>query len=329
MSRSMLVSFIMLILLYFTTILLFNICFQSSKSTTYASSFQLPREIIVQTVTSRSKHVYGIFNTTIPQTRAVTTPPSAYVVPNIVHYIWFGKDHVMMFHQMISVISAHKLLNPDHIMLHCDFLPTGGYWRYLSAFVNFTIVKMEPPQTIFGHKLEYIQHKSDIARFIILSKYGGIYLDFDSIVLKSFDPLRKYEFVMGQERPNSLLNAILISKKNATFLHIWKETYRNFSSTEWAVHSCQIPFQLHKQYPQHIHVDKDTLINPGSLYRHLIFNLHTKFDWSKNYAMHLFYNHYKHKQPYNPSNIWTLDSVFGQISRYVLFGSPRILYNYL
>ena len=324
MERRVLISCSVVIVLC-----IFTLLFTSLKPTIPVYAFHLSRKRIVQNGMSQPKHLnamsIGIVNTTIAQTRVVTTPPSTYVVPNIVHYIWFGKNRVMAFHQMVSALSALKLLHPEYIMLHCDFVPTGKYWRQLITSVNFTVVKMKPPEQIFRHKLKYIEHKSDIARFIILLKYGGIYLDWDSIVLKSFDSLRKYDFVMGQESQYSLVNAILISKKNATFLHIWRETYRNFTSTEWAYHSCQIPFQLHKQYPQHIHVDKDRLINPGYPSSHLIFDLHTKFDWSKNYAIHLYYRVYKHRKTYNITTIRKLDSVFGQVSRYVLFGNSSIV----
>ena len=45
---------------------------------------------------------------------------------------------------------------------------------------------------------------------ILLSAYGGIYLDADAIAVNSFDDVRVYDMSMGQARKVSLCNCIMV-----------------------------------------------------------------------------------------------------------------------
>ena len=61
-------------------------------------------------------------------------------VPNIVHYIWYyNESRPLMFHEMLSVLSAHKMLQPDAIYFHTNVPPTGKYWENLKGLKNFKV----------------------------------------------------------------------------------------------------------------------------------------------------------------------------------------------
>ena len=61
-------------------------------------------------------------------------------VPNIVHYIWYYNDsQPMKFHEMLSVLSAHKMLQPDAIYFHTNVPPIGKYWDRLRELKNFKV----------------------------------------------------------------------------------------------------------------------------------------------------------------------------------------------
>ena len=61
-------------------------------------------------------------------------------VPNIVHYIWYYNDsQPMKFHEMLSVLSAHKMLQPDAIYFHTNVPPSGKYWERLRELKNFKV----------------------------------------------------------------------------------------------------------------------------------------------------------------------------------------------
>jgi len=49
-----------------------------------------------------------------------------------------------------------------------------------------------------------IEHQSDTARLQILLEMGGIYMDDDLVLLKSLDPLRSHQMVLGEENYDAL-----------------------------------------------------------------------------------------------------------------------------
>ncbi|XP_014677206.1 PREDICTED: uncharacterized protein LOC106817073, partial [Priapulus caudatus] len=50
-----------------------------------------------------------------------------YVVPNIVHYVRFGRADVT-FVEMLCMRSAWQNIRPKRLLVHCDFAPTGHWW---------------------------------------------------------------------------------------------------------------------------------------------------------------------------------------------------------
>ena len=61
-----------------------------------------------------------------------------YVVPNVVHFIWFADSAArpLTFINYVSVVSAHRIQRPDSIWLHCNHLPAGEWWERLWRQVN-------------------------------------------------------------------------------------------------------------------------------------------------------------------------------------------------
>jgi len=64
--------------------------------------------------------------------------------------------------------------------------------------VPLKIVHREPPSQINRKNFSKIYHLSDVARLEILLQHGGIYLDYDVIVVNSLDPLRCYDATLGK-----------------------------------------------------------------------------------------------------------------------------------
>ena len=85
-------------------------------------------------------------------------------VPNVVHYIWYSQRELGFF-QFISFMSALRFMKPCLFLLHGDYLPYGKYWDYfLSISPNIIHVRRTRPTTVFGKKLAYDEHSSDIMR---------------------------------------------------------------------------------------------------------------------------------------------------------------------
>lgn len=92
--------------------------------------------------------------------------------------------------------------------------------------VSLTIVHREPPTHIHGQKLANMHHRGDIAKIEVLVEYGGIYLDYDVIVVNNLNPLRRYDVTLGKSF--SLQAFSLFRAKNV-------EPIFDYSSTEYTL----------------------------------------------------------------------------------------------
>ncbi len=184
------------------------------------------------------------------------------MIPKIFHFIYFYKDKKSDFPlpHYICINSARVVNNPSKIYFYSDNEPSGIYWEKLKPYVEF--VEKSPPEEVFGNKLYHIAHKSDVLRIQILKEHGGIYMDMDTICKKTFDPLLKYNFVMGKQgrwRRMGLCNGVILTEKNSEFLNLWFQEFRNFRSKGhdkyWSEISVKKPLELAEKNPSLIHVE--------------------------------------------------------------------------
>jgi len=69
-----------------------------------------------------------------------SVPSSEFLVPNIVHYIWYNTEPVhFQFHHMLCMLSASKLLQPDLIYFHTNIEPVGPYWQRVKQLPGFKV----------------------------------------------------------------------------------------------------------------------------------------------------------------------------------------------
>ena len=102
-----------------------------------------------------------------------------YVVPNVVHYIHFGKTLEFEFINYLNVLGVHKFMKPNYIIFHGDAGITGEWWnRTVTEVPNLYQVWHRKPTEIHGYG--YLQHAADITRFQTL--YGMC----DSILFMHF-----------------------------------------------------------------------------------------------------------------------------------------------
>jgi mannosyltransferase OCH1-like enzyme len=74
--------------------------------------------------------------------------------------------------------------------------------------------------------------------FLILSGYGGVYMDTDHLLLRSIDSLLNESTVIGTETKGVQCgNGFLIAKPHAPFLSLWLANYTDFNDAQWATHS--------------------------------------------------------------------------------------------
>lgn len=249
---------------------------------------------------------------------------SQYVVPNVVHFIWFRTNakYEMSFLNYISIVSAYRIQKPERILFHCNFLPSGEWWNRLWQDVPLHIVHREPPATVYGQKLLHIYHRGDIAKIEILLEHGGIYLDYDVIVVNSLDPVRKYDATMGKEKPPKFIAGIIVARKGSTFLRLLHESYRNnYRAFDWDYNCARIAYEIYVQRPDLLHVEPFKFTTPDWKDRHLLW--YGIIDWKQLYVIHVM-GHFNW-EVYDPEKIKSINSTFGQVMRYIYYSSPDLI----
>lgn len=104
------------------------------------------------------------------------------MIPKKIHYCWFGRGEKPASVQ--KCIESWKKFCPDYEIIE---------WNE----DNFDIHCM--PYTQQAYSAKKYAFVSDVARLIIVYKYGGIYLDTDVELIKSPDPLLSNTSFMGFE----------------------------------------------------------------------------------------------------------------------------------
>ena len=155
-----------------------------------------------------------------------------YIVPNIIHYVHLNQAEIK-FPLFLSILSVWLNQKPEFIYFHCNKCNyKGKYWdeinrlKKLRSIIKIKqIFKFDP--NIFNKTAGWIHHKSDVVRLLVLMKYGGIYLDNDMLLLKSFNKYRKFEMVTSWDSDSDGIgNQVLIANKNGRLLRAMYDGYR-------------------------------------------------------------------------------------------------------
>jgi hypothetical protein len=183
------------------------------------------------------------------------------MIPKKLHYCFgltpnFGYKPWSLVHY-VCVRSAIASIKPTEACLYYEYEPSGPWWDLTKPLLDR--VKIEAPREIFGNPVKHPAHRADVVRLQKLIERGGIYLDCDVFVHRSFDDLLQNSFVLCQDGPNALFglsNAVMLSEPDAPFPRRWYEEYRWFRGGRddrfWIEHSIQLPAQLAKQFPEEL-----------------------------------------------------------------------------
>lgn len=101
-------------------------------------------------------------------------------IPKKIHYFWFGGNPLP--ESVKKCIESWEMYCPDYEIIRWDE-------------TNYDYTKH--PYMKEAYESKKWSFVSDYARMDILYQYGGIYLDTDVEVIRSFDPLLEYECFMG------------------------------------------------------------------------------------------------------------------------------------
>jgi hypothetical protein len=172
------------------------------------------------------------------------------MIPNLIHFCFgFAPRPTFGFLEYLAVRSALEINQPQRIYLHYRHESCGPWWELTKKLV--VLRQVEPPTQIFGRPLWHYAHQCDVLRLSVLRRYGGIYLDIDTLCVRPFADLLGNACVMGRQPGRGLCNAVILSEPEGKFVRGWLESYRSFRSVGhdayWDEHSVVVPAQLARQ----------------------------------------------------------------------------------
>jgi len=180
-------------------------------------------------------------------------------IPNIIHYVYGLEKQTEEFYFVyyLSILSNVLINKPDIIYFHYQYLPYGYWWDKALKYIKLNYVNAN--NLMWGKKkINKFAHKADKIRLEMLYKYGGIYMDIDTITYSSYNYLLKYDFVIGIQEENYktetkdnitlYCNAILLSKKDNIFIKEWINNYeKSFNPGGWCEASVHLPYYIFKK----------------------------------------------------------------------------------
>lgn len=129
-------------------------------------------------------------------------------IPKKIHYIWLGggdKSDLVR-----KCIDSWKKKLPDYEIIE---------WNPENLDITFNQFAQE------AFNAKKWAFAADVIRWKVLFEHGGIYLDSDVEVIKSFDDLLQYSAFTGYEKSGSVQTAVVGSEKGNIWVKRWLDFY--------------------------------------------------------------------------------------------------------
>lgn len=131
------------------------------------------------------------------------------MIPKIIHYCWFGKKEKPK--KIKKCIDSWKKHLPDYQIIE---------WNE----DNFDYTQLKYTKDAYeARKYAFV---SDVARVKALYEMGGIYLDTDVMVYKSFNPILNHECVLGFEMANYIATSFMACMPKHNLMKDFYELYK-------------------------------------------------------------------------------------------------------
>lgn len=203
----------------------------------------------------------------------ITTNIPLYI-PNIIHFVFGLQEQTeeFLFCYYLAIVSANKINSPDEIYFHYHYPIYGKWWDQLKKDVpDIKFMKIDVPTHIGKKEIIKTAHRADKARMDILWEKGGIYMDIDTISVRTYKHLLRNDVVLGKQfslryrryikdnQPvvhkeayiGGICNAIMMTKPKSSFFKLWMDKYEEaFEPTKWEEASIFLPYELSIDYPE-------------------------------------------------------------------------------
>jgi len=105
-------------------------------------------------------------------------------------------------------------------------------------------------------------------------------------------------------------------------MRLFYESYRNnYRHWDWDYNCAQVPYRIYLRHPDLLHVEPYRLTTPDWTRRDDLWK--RVIDWSDLYVVHVMANRLRDDS--GPHSIRMLHSTFGEVMRYIYYGSPKII----
>ncbi|MFW5847865.1 MAG: glycosyltransferase, partial [bacterium] len=145
------------------------------------------------------------------------------------------------------------------------------------------------------HNTQNLGAKSDILRYEILNKFGGIYVDLDFLFIKSFDDILHLEFFAGNGHVKlpEIFNSIIGSKPKSKIILSIVEGLKNKTKIDNSINGVMYgtgPYYITKIFYDNVNENDNVIIFPTKYFfsfpgikRHLSKNFNNNIDYIKSY----------------------------------------------
>lgn len=169
------------------------------------------------------------------------------IIPNIIHFV-IGiekNDYPFLFISYLSILSSYLINKPNKICIWYNHLPYGKWWKKTLKIKKIELKKIKLPQKFNNKKILDINHKRDFLKINILYNYGGIYLDLNTISLRSYRNILTDSTVMIRKNENEVSSSFIGTPSKSNFFKLWIQEYlEKFSTFETNKCSEKIPLEL-------------------------------------------------------------------------------------
>jgi hypothetical protein len=135
-------------------------------------------------------------------------------IPNIFHFIHYHiNDNIIKYYEYLCINSVININKPCLIYIHFYKEPNGKLWDILNnSFKSIILIKIDIPERIFNKYKKALIYK-------ILYDYGGIYLEFETLLINQI--ILKNKFIKSNN------DEIIGSIKQLDITYQYFEYYQN------------------------------------------------------------------------------------------------------
>jgi hypothetical protein len=140
------------------------------------------------------------------------------VIPRNFYYYWTGQQ--FQYVHYLAVLSLVRSTGCTRVDVYYEEAPRGNpHWERLRTLDRVSLVPVDFGELIrrAGYeaarfekflKVAKVVHRSDFVRYLALGRGGGVYLDFDTLVVRDLEPLLQRRLLVGYQNTDELGNDV-------------------------------------------------------------------------------------------------------------------------